>query len=125
MKKVTIAMFGVSVFAGLGYLAFANTSVGKNTLIKWLLKKWKSAAELKKAKVDFEYIKSELMKLSYKNLELLTHYTWVLPPKVNFEDGDNMGTKKAERLKKLYDKIKGKEILRKADLSKLKYIVFP
>ena len=39
MKKVAITLFGISVFAGLGYVAFANTPIGKNTLTKWLLKK--------------------------------------------------------------------------------------
>mgnify|MGYP003143168645 FL=1 len=51
MKKVAITLFGISVFAGVGYLAFANTPIGKNTLIRWLLKKWKEAADKKQKKI--------------------------------------------------------------------------
>ena len=123
MKKVAITLFGISVFAGLGYVAFANTPIGKNTLTKWLLKKWNEAAGTKKKQINTEAIKKELQKLSYNELELLVAYTWVMP--VLPEQGKQLEEKKEKRMKKYYRKINEKKIFQKADLTPLENIVFP
>ena len=123
MKKVAIALFGISVFAGLGYVAFANTPIGKNTLTKWLLKKWNEAAGIKKKKINTEIIKKELQKLTYNELELLVAYTWVIP--VLPEHGKQLEEKKEKRMQKYYRKINEKKIFQKADLTALENIVFP
>lgn len=123
MKKVAITLFGISVFAGLGYVAFANTPIGKNTLSKWLLKKWNRAAEKKKKKLNKEELKKELQKLAYSDLELLVAYTWVIP--VLPEHGKPLEDKKEKRMLKFYRKINEKKIFQKANLTQLENIVFP
>lgn len=123
MKKVAITLFGISVFAGVSYLAFANTPLGKNTLTKWLLKKWKEAADKKEKKIDEEAIKKELQKLSYSDLELLTAYTWIMP--VLPDHGQQLDEKKEKRMMKFYKKINEKKIFQRADLTGLENIVFP
>lgn len=123
MKKVAITLFGISVFAGLGYVAFANTPIGKNTLTKWLLKKWNEAAEKKQKKIDKEVIKKELQKLRYSDLELLVAYTWVMP--VLPDHGQQLDAKKEKRMLKFYQKINEKKIFQRANLRLLENIVFP
>jgi|GEM_PF-1137777 hypothetical protein len=123
MKKVAITLFGISVFAGVGYLAFANTPIGKNTLIRWLLKKWKEAADKKQKKIDREAIKKELQKLRYSDLELLTAYTWIMPVLPNH--GQQLDKSKEKRMLKFYGKINEKKILGRANLTALENIIFP
>jgi len=123
MKKVAITLFGISVFAGVGYLAFANTPIGKNTLIRWLLKKWKEAADKKQKKIDREAIKKELQKLRYSDLELLTAYTWIMPVLPNH--GQQLDKSKEKRRLKFYGKINEKKILGRANLTALENIIFP
>ncbi|HEY9084019.1 MAG TPA: hypothetical protein VIN73_11845 [Vicingaceae bacterium] len=123
MKKIAITLFGISVFAGLGYVAFANTPLGKNTLTGWLLKKWKAAADKKQKKMDKEAIKKQLQKLKYSDLELLVAYTWIMPVLPDY--GQQPDEKKEKRMKKFYQKINEKKIFQRADLSSLENIVFP
>jgi hypothetical protein len=123
MKKVAITLFGISVFAGVSYLAFANTPLGKNTLTKWLLKKWNEAAGKKQKKIDQESIKKELQKLNYSDLELLTAYTWIIP--VLPDNGQKLDEKKEKRMMKFYKKINEKKIFQRADLTALENVVFP
>lgn len=121
-KKVTVILFGISVFAGLGYLAFAHTPVGKNSLTKWLLKKWNEAAKQKNRELDNDKLKAELKKLKYSDLEVLAAYTWAFPslPRQEAFEG-----KTKEKFEKRYKKLVESEILKRADLSALDNIVLP
>ena len=123
MKKVAIVMFGISVFAGLGYLAFANTPLGKIQLSKWLLKKWNEAAKKKGKELDNDKLKAELQKLKYSDLEMLAAYTWVMP--VLPDNESEITEKKEKRIKKLLGKMKEAKIHQKADLTQLDNIVLP
>jgi hypothetical protein len=122
MKKIAIALFSISVFAGVGYLVFANTPLGKNSLTKWLLKKWNEAAKKKKKELDNDKLKSELKKLKYNDLELLVAYTWTIP--VVMPDS-GIDKKKEKKIKNILEKIKEAKILKRADLSQLDNIVLP
>ena len=121
MKKTTILLFGISVFAGLGYLAFSKTPVGKKTLMGWLLKKWQQAAEKKSRSIDQEPLKTELQKLCYDELELLVGYTWRFPvlPEPDIPEKDR------KRFVRKMQQIKESGLFEKADLSALENIVFP
>lgn len=123
MKKVAITLFGISVFAGLGYLAFAKTPVGKNSLTKWLLKRWNEAAKQKNKELDNDKLKAELKKLKYNDLELLAAYTWTMP--VIPEKESEITEKKEKRIKKLLGKMKEAKIHQRADLTQLDNIVLP
>lgn len=122
MKQVAITLFGISVFAGLGYLAFANTPVGKNSLIKWLLKKWNEAAKKQDKELDNDKLKAELKKLKYSDLESLAAFTWAFPslPKESAFEG-----KTKEKFEKRYKKLVNEGVLKRADLSALDNIVLP
>jgi len=122
MKKVAITLFGISVFAGLGYVAFAKTPIGKNSLIKWLLKKWSEAAKKKDKDLDKEQLKTQLQKLNYNDLELLVAFTWSFP--MLPEEKDFKGETK-QKFEKKYKKLIEAKILETADLSQLENIVFP
>ncbi len=122
MKKVAIGLLGISVFAWLGYEAFSRTPVGKKTLINWLVKKWKEAAEKKKKQLNTDQLKTELKKLSYDDLELLSMYTWSFPVLPSEEDFQG---KTKEKFEKRYKKLNDAGILKKADLSALDNIVLP
>ena len=122
MKKVAITLFGISVFAGLGYVAFAKTPIGKNSLIKWLLKKWSEAAKKKDKDLDKEPLKTQLQKLNYSDLELLVAFTWsfpMLPEEKDFK------AETKQKFEKKYKKLIEAKILETADLSQLENIVFP
>jgi len=122
MKKVAITLFGISVFAGLGYVAFAKTPIGKNSLIKWLLKKWSEAAKKKDKDLDKALLKTQLQKLNYNDLELLVAFTWSFP--ILPEEKDFKGETK-QKFEKKYKKLIEAKILETADLSQLENIVFP
>jgi len=122
MKKVAITLFGISVFAGLGYVAFAKTPIGKNSLIKWILKKWSEAAKKKDKDLDKEQLKTQLQKLNYNDLELLVAFTWsfpMLPEEKDFK------AETKQKFEKKYKKLIEAKILETADLSQLENIVFP
>jgi len=121
MKKVAITLFGISVFAGLGYVAFAKTPIGKNSLIKWLLKKWSEAAKKKDKDLDKALLKTQLQKLNYNDLELLVAFTWSFP--ILPEEKDFKGETK-QKFEKKYKKLIEAKILETADLSQLENIVF-
>lgn len=122
MKKVAITLFGISVFAGLGYLAFAHTPVGKNSLTKWLLKKWNEAAKKQDKELDNDKLKAELKKLKYSDLESLAAFTWAFPslPEESAFEG-----KTKEKFEKRYKKLVNEGVLKRADLSALDNIVLP
>ena len=122
MKKVAITLFGISVFAGLGYLAFAHTPVGKNSLTKWLLKKWNEAAKKQDKELNNDKLKAELKKLKYSDLELLAAFTWAFPslPKESAFEG-----KTKDKFEKRYKKLVNEGVLKRADLSALDNIVLP
>jgi len=122
MKKVAITLFGISVFAGLGYVAFAKTPIGKSSLIKWLLKKWSEAAKKKDKELDKEQLKAELQKLKYNDLEMLVAFTWsfpVLPEEKYFKEATK------QKFEKKYKKLIEEKIFKTADLSQMENIVFP
>lgn len=123
MKKTLIALFGISVFAGAGYAAWAYTPVGKSTLAKWLLKKWGKMAEREEKKLDKEKLTNELARLDYEDHELLFRYT-LLDPFAKDDKGKLTGKTK-QRFEKLLKKIADRKILNRADLSQLDNIVLP
>jgi len=124
MKKLAITLFGISVFAGLGYVAFSNTPIGKNTLIKWLLKKWSEAAKKQKKELNKEDLKVAFQKLEYNDLELVVAYTWL---KLGLLDtqGNITSQKRAKRTRKMALKMKEKKITERAGLASFENIVFP
>lgn len=75
MKKRLLIMFGISVFAGAGYVAWAYTPIGKHVLAGWLLKKWKAIAARRHRVIDVDNLRKELARLSYPDHELLTRLT--------------------------------------------------
>jgi len=122
-KKIIIGLFTVSVFAGLGYLGFAYSPIGKATLIRFLLKRWKQIAGNKEKSFDVDYIKTELTKLKYPDLELLTVFT--LKTENMPQKTENVTTKQRETYQKYMSQIKQKEILLRADLKPLESIILP
>ena len=123
MKKTLIALFGISVFAGAGYAAWAYTPIGKNALSKWLLKKWEQMAKRKDKSLDKEKLANELKKLEYSDHELLVKYT-LLDPFAKDEKGQLTGKAK-QRFEKLLNKMAKVKLLERADLSQLDNIVLP
>lgn len=123
MKKTLIALFGISVFAGAGYAAWAYTPLGKNTLAKWLIKKWDKMAERENKKLDKDKLIKELAKLDYSDHELLFRYT-LLDPFAKDDKGELTGKAK-QRFEKLLKKMADRKIFDRADLSQLDNIVLP
>ena len=123
MKKTLIALFGISVFAGAGYAAWAYTPIGKSTLAKLLLKKWGKMAEREEKKLDKEKLTKELAKLDYADHELLFRYT-LLDPFAKDDKGELKGKTK-QRFEKLLKKMAERKMLERADLSQLDNIVLP
>ena len=123
MKKTLIALLGISVFAGAGYAAWAFTPIGKNTLSKWLIKKWEKMAKRKDKTLNKEKLATELKKLDYSDHELLVKYT-MLDPFAKDEKGELTGKNK-ERFEKLLNKIAKAKLLERADLKELDNIVLP
>ena len=123
MKKTLIALFGVSVFAGVGYLAWAYTPVGKATLSKWLLKKWEQMAKREKKTSDKEFLTQELKKLNYSDHELLVKDTMLDP--LGKEKEGKLNEKAEARFKKLLGKMAKVKLHERADLRQLENIVLP
>jgi hypothetical protein len=123
MKKTLVVLSSISVFLGAGYAAWAYTPLGKKTLSKWLLKKWGEMAKRDGKKLDLKVLENELVKLSYRDHELLFRYT----------RNDFMGKAQKNKLdlktdKKLRDylkKMKEVKIMDRANLSSLENIVLP
>ena len=122
MKKTTLILFSISVFAGMGYLVFSRSPVGKSVLIKWLLHKWKAAARQKEKTLNEKKIRSELQKLDYDELELLVAYTWSFPV---LSDEVLQEESKKKRFEKRYRKLNEAGIFKKADLTPLENMIFP
>ena len=123
MKKLTLTFFAISIFAGLGYLGFSMSPIGKASLITWLLKRWNKAAGSKDKTLDKVYLKTELKRLSYDDLELLVLYTWkvgVFP-----ETERETPYEQLEAIKKYAPKLHERQILSKADLKQMNNIIFP
>ena len=134
--KSLLILSSISVFLGIGYVAFAYTPFGKKVLINWLLKKWEQAVIKKKKPYEepmpngqvkvYPYneieIKKKLEELSFDDLTLLTHFTWVFPilPK-----DEELTPKKEQRFKKFMEKMMASEKIRKAQFKPLWGIVFP
>lgn len=110
-------MFSISVVAGIGYMAWAYTGLGKMSLIKWLLKKWNQIAVNKDVKFDSQKLREELSKLDYEDIELLTRYT-LLNPLEKTRSGP-LSNKTENSLKKLVKKMTDRNIHKRADLTSL------
>lgn len=123
MKKKLIVLFGISAFAGAGYLLWAYTPLGKKSLIKWLLRKWEARAKEKKKPFDRERLEKELAKLLYSDLELLARYTFIVLVKRNGQKNDPAKFKNV--VPKYAKRITEAEIFEKADLSQLDNLMFP
>jgi uncharacterized protein Smg (DUF494 family) len=123
MKKTLAILFGISVFAGAGYAAFAYTPIGKITLSKWLIRKWEQSAKQVNKKLDKEKLENELKKLTYSDHELLVRYT-MLNPLGKKREG-KLNNKAEQRYQKLIEKMKKARIYQRVDLSQLDNIVLP
>lgn len=123
MKKTLIALLGISVFAGAGYAAWAYTPIGKNTLTKWLIKKWEQLAQRNDKTLDKEKLSKELKKLKYSDHELLARYTMLDP--IGKEREGKLNAKAEQRFKKLMTKMAKVKLFERADLSQLDNIVLP
>lgn len=120
--KRTAVLFGISVFAGLGYLAWSQTPLGTTTLSSWLLKKWEEIAAKLNKPIDLELLKKELKKLDYEDHELLARLTWLDP----FKEHEREWTEKyKKRLLNLIGLLKKARTLERANLSSLENIVLP
>jgi hypothetical protein len=75
MKKAIIAVFAVSITAGVTYTAWVYSGAGKSILTRWLLNKWKAVADRKQKKLDLKHTEAELSKLTYADIELLFRFT--------------------------------------------------
>lgn len=110
MKKTLLVMFGISVFAGAGYLAWAYTPVGRKVLSRWLMKKWTELAEAQHQYIAPDKLKQELNRLPYDDHELLALLTLVamrLPVNPRTE----------KRKQSLLAAITERKILQRADLT--------
>lgn len=123
MKKTLAILFGISVFAGAGYAAFAYTPVGKIALSKFLIKRWEQSAKEVNKKLDKEQLEKELKKLTYSDHELLLRYTLLNP--LGKKRAGKLNEKGEQRFKKLIEKMAKEKIYQRADLSQLDNIVLP
>lgn len=120
MKRNIIVLFGVSVFAGLGYVFWVYSPIGKSTLRKWLLSRWRKVARREKKEIDFTHIAKELQKLSYADHELLVKYTRII-----LVPEDQWTPQQKEKLHKSLHKITSKKLFDKVDFKSLENSVFP
>ncbi len=123
MKKTLAILFGISVFAGAGYAAFAYTPIGKIALSKVLIKKWEQSATQVNKKLDKKFLEKELKKLTYSDHELLLRYTLLNP--LGKRRAGKFNKKVEQRFKKLWGKMTKEKIYQRADLSQLDNIVLP
>lgn len=123
MKKTLIALFGVSVFAGMGYTLWAFTPVGKQVLSRWLIRRWQKMAKRKGVTLDAGKLSAELAKLNYPDHELLFRYT-LLDAFEKDRQGKLTG-KTLERFNRLLKKMADSRLLERADLSELDNTVLP
>ena len=115
-------MFGISVFAGIGYVAWTATPLGKTSISAWLIKRWGELAEKFKQNFDKEKIKAELKKLKYDDHVLLWKITRLnLMLKALENKLDDETQKKWEKLEK---ELQSTDVAKRADLSALEGIVF-
>lgn len=120
MKKTLVLMFGISVVAGIGYLAWAYGGIGKRAIGKWLLKRWRTRADCEKVKIDVKKLEAELKKLDYEDHELLFHYAWIDPVAKAASGPLDPPTEK--KVKKLVTKMTERNVFKRADLSQLNTI---
>ncbi|GAA0892651.1 hypothetical protein GCM10009122_23300 [Fulvivirga kasyanovii] len=122
MKKLSI-LFGISVFAGAGYLVWAYTPLGKKVLSQWLTRKWLESAGQEGIKLDKMKMDSAMYKLTYQDLELLARYTWL-----GIMDKYRTGTLDAHTRQKglkLYKKMEESGTFKRSDVRELHNVVFP
>ena len=123
MKKTIYFIFGISITAGISYLLWAYTGIGKATLAKWLLKKWKFMVSKNNGQVDWNKIETELKKLDYEDHELLFRYTRIEIPRGSRVE--RIDPALIERFKKILKRMDERALFKRADLSQLDGIVFP
>ena len=116
-KKILIA-FGISVFLGLGYLAYRKTDVGRSLKAKWIIRRMEKKREDKNVKWDYpeELLKDtqeELMMLDFSQLEMVEKYVKL-----------NLQRKGAKAIYEYRDKMKEKGIYEKTDLNKLELMLY-
>jgi len=73
MNKKVVALFAISVFAGVGYVAWAYSPLGKMVISKRLLNRWEK--DLKVDKANKELLEKELKVLDYEQHVLLWDLT--------------------------------------------------
>lgn len=134
MKKTLLLLTSISVVLGAGYATWAYTPLGKKILSKWLVKRWGEMAKQEKKKLDLKILEKELIKLNYKDHELLFFYTrndFLRKEKsyLGHEKRHPLAEKEVrlfrQKFRNYVEKLKKRKIFKKADLSSLENIVFP
>lgn len=122
MKKQVSIVFGLLAVLGIGYMTWRLSPLGKNTLNKWLLKRWKELAKknLPKKEINWERVQTDLNKFDYETHELLYFYT-----KLDVMGSESIPPAKEKKLKKLLSKLKEKGVVKKVGLIQLEGVIFP
>lgn len=123
MKKTLIMMFGISVFAGLGYLAWAYTPLGKGFFGRWLLRRWTKMAAVRGKVLPEASLKAELSKLDYLQHEWLFRLTRL--DAVEKERKQTLTPKEGEQYTVLLARLSASGTFEKADLTPLENIILP
>ena len=120
MKKAIAVIFGFSITAGVSYLVWVYSGLGKSVLSKWLLNRWKEMAEKGRRVIDVKNLEAELKKLEYEDIELLFRYTRSYPTlKV---PGGAWDKKKIQTVEKIREKLFARNFASRADLTSLNNI---
>jgi len=110
MNKKIIIAFGISVFVGLGYIAYRRTDFGKTIKAKSMIKRITEDIEERNMKWKFpeellEKTKEELIKFSFSQLEVIEKYVKIRLKRVSMEEIKDyqtlMKTKEIDNIKDL------------------------
>ena len=118
-----LIFFSISSILGTCYFIWTKTAIGKNTLSKWLLKKWEEQAKREEKTLDLDKLAIELNKLDYADHELLALYT-----RMDLFEKERKGQLKGkvkERMNGYLKRMADTKILYRADLSMLDNSVLP
>ena len=123
MKTALNLIIGITAVAGVGYLVWSQTPLGKNVLSKWLIKKWEEQAKKVNMKLNPKQFARELDRLNYQDLELLTRYT-LIDPLGKSEKGE-LDDKTFDRATRLYKKMVETGVFKRAKLDQLENVALP
>lgn len=118
MNKKIIVAFGISIFLGLGYLAYRKTEVGRKLKSKWIIKRILKRKEDKNISWDYpeEVLAGtlkELMTLDFAQLEMIEKYVKL-----------NLARKGSKVVYGYREEMKKKGIYEKTDLKNLELMMY-